>query len=111
MARELRHDTDWIVLPGRSLAEIEALAIRAAFFRHNGDLRKMRGELRISKSSLWRKLTKLGLHRRRDGRRLTEGDLARAFFRHCQSIAVELSIHDSTLLKWINKRAPFAVEE
>ena|SRR5713226_1707707 len=110
MARVMRRETDWLILPGKTFAEIEAAAIRSSFLRHNGNQRAMRAELQCSRSTLHRKLAKLGLRRRRV-RHLTEADLARAFHKHRHSIAAELNIHDSTLIRWINKRAPFAVEE
>ena len=52
---------DWIDLRGRTLREIEGLAIRASFMRHQGKRRAMMRELGISKSSLLRKLDALGL--------------------------------------------------
>jgi transcriptional regulator with PAS, ATPase and Fis domain len=109
--RTLRPETEWLILPGKTLAEIETAAIRSSFIRHNGNRRKMLNELQCARSTLYRKLAKLGLRRRRDGRRLIETDLARAFYKHCESIAAELNIYDSTLLKWINKHAPFGVED
>jgi transposase-like protein len=112
MPRMLRPETDWIILPGKTLAEIETIALKSSFIRNNGSTAKIRRELRVSKSNLLRRLDKLGLRTRGRKRwRLTEADLARAFFRHCTSIAAELNISDSTLTKWINKRAPFGVEE
>ena len=104
---------DLIVLPGRTLAEVEEAAIRAAFVRHNGRRRPMMRELQISKMTILRKLSKLGL--RTSGkprpRHLQEADIARAFQRHRHEIAAEVKISDSTLIRWINKCAPFAVEE
>ncbi len=52
---------DWVNLRGRTLEEIEALAIRAAFARHRGNRRAIMAELGLSKSSLLRKLDQLGL--------------------------------------------------
>jgi DNA-binding NtrC family response regulator len=48
-------------LRGRTLEELETMAIRAAFERHNGVRRAMSKDLGIAKSSLLRKLAKLGL--------------------------------------------------
>ena len=53
----------WIDLRGKTLQELEELAIRAAFERHAGNRRRMMAELGISKSSLLRKLDALGLRR------------------------------------------------
>ncbi len=46
---------------GRTLEELETMAIRAAFERHHGVRRAMSKDLGIAKSSLLRKLSKLGL--------------------------------------------------
>jgi len=104
---------DLILLPGRSLAQIEDAAIRSAFSRFNGHRGKMRRELRISKSSLLRKLAKLGLRttRKQRPRHLQEEDIARAFEKHRRQIAEELGIADSTFIRWLNKSAPFRVDE
>jgi DNA-binding NtrC family response regulator len=48
-------------LRGRTLEELETMAIRAAFERHGGVRRAMSKDLGIAKSSLLRKLSKLGL--------------------------------------------------
>lgn len=103
----------WVFLPGRTLADVEADAIRACFERTKGNRQRMIRELGISKSSLLRKLDRLGLRHRvpRLVRALRERDLERAFERHRKQIATELRIHDSTLLRWLNSKAPFAVEE
>jgi DNA-binding NtrC family response regulator len=50
-----------VSLRGRTLEELEQLAIRAAFERHGGVRRAMSKELGIAKSSLLRKLSALGL--------------------------------------------------
>jgi transcriptional regulator with PAS, ATPase and Fis domain len=104
---------DLIVLPVRTLAQVEEAAIRSAFARLNGNRVRIMRELRISKSALLRKLAKLGLRtpRKERPRHLQEADITRAFERHRREIAAELRIHDSTLIRWINKSAPFAVEE
>jgi DNA-binding NtrC family response regulator len=52
-------------LAGRSLAEIEELAIRAAFARHNGRRLRIMRELGIGKTTLLRKLDELNLRSRR----------------------------------------------
>jgi DNA-binding NtrC family response regulator len=52
-------------LAGRSLAEIEELAIRAAFARHNGRRPRIMRELGIGKTTLLRKLDELNLRSRR----------------------------------------------
>lgn len=102
-----------ISLPGRTLAEVEEAAIRAAFVRHNGRRRPMMRELQISKMTILRKLSKLGLRAagKPKVRHFQEADVARAFQRHRHDIAAELKISDPTLIRWINKCAPFAVEE
>jgi len=102
---------EWVVLPGKTLAQIEDAAVRAAHARHNGIHARMQRELGISKMGLLRKLDKLGLRTPRRTRYLTEADLARAFHKHRMSIAAELRIQDSTFIRWLNTRAPFAVEE
>jgi DNA-binding NtrC family response regulator len=53
--------TDWVSLRGRTLEQLEAMAIRASFERHRGNRRAMMKELGVSKSSLLRKLDLLGL--------------------------------------------------
>lgn len=112
MPSDLPPETSWVVLPGKTLAEIEIAAIRSSFLRQNGNRRKMRAELGISKSNLLRKMDQLGLRKRQVIQwRLTEAMLSTAFERHCSTIAVELNIKASTLTKWINARAPFQVEE
>jgi DNA-binding NtrC family response regulator len=50
-----------VSLRGRTLDELEQLAIRASFERNNGVRRAMSKELGIAKSSLLRKLSALGL--------------------------------------------------
>ena len=107
----LRSETEWVVLPGKTLAQIEEAAIRSAHVRHGGNHTRMRRELAISKMALLRKLDRLGLRKPLRPRHLTEADLARAFYEHRRSIAAELKIHDSTFIRWLNTRAPFAVEE
>src|SRR4051812_1520591 len=109
----LTQRAQWVFLPGRSLADVEADAIRACFERTKGNRRQMARELGLSKSTLLRKLDRLGLRHRtpRLLRRLREQDLERAFKRHRRQIAMELRIQDSTLLRWLNSKAPFAVEE
>jgi DNA-binding NtrC family response regulator len=54
---------DWIDLRGRTLADLEALAIRASWQRHSGNRKAMMRELGLSKSSLLRKLDGLGLRK------------------------------------------------
>ena len=104
---------DLISLPGLSLAQVEEAAIRSAFARHNGRRRPMMRELRLSKMTLLRRLSKLGL--RTSGkprpRHLQEADILRAFQRHRHEIAAELKISDSPLIRGINKCVPFAVAE
>jgi DNA-binding NtrC family response regulator len=51
----------WLYLPGMSLEKVELAAIKAAHARHLGHRRSMQEELKISKSSLIRKLDELGL--------------------------------------------------
>lgn len=102
---------DLISLPGRTLASLEDEAIRSAFVRLKGTRSRMMRELQISKSSLLRKLVKLGLRGKQTPRHLQEADIARAFLRHRRMIAVELRIQDSTFVRWLNSKAPFAVEE
>ena len=58
---------DWIDLRGRTLRELEGLAIRASFARNKGHRRAMMRELGISKSGLLRKLDALGLRQPRGG--------------------------------------------
>jgi DNA-binding NtrC family response regulator len=50
-----------VALGGRTLEELEAMAIRASFLRNHGVRRAMARELGIAKSSLLRKLAQLGL--------------------------------------------------
>ena len=50
-----------IDLRGRTLEQIEALAIRSAWERHRGQRGAMARELGIARSSLLRKLDELGL--------------------------------------------------
>ena len=76
---------DWLFLHGKSLREIEAGAIRA--------------------------LKRLGLGTRSKLIHLTDGELARTFERHRRKMAAELGISDSTLMRWLNKTAPFATRE
>jgi hypothetical protein len=112
MPRVIRIDIDWLAIPGKTLLEIETAAIRSSFVRHNGNRTKMRHELQMSRTNLLVKLDRLGLRKTRVPRRcLKEPAIARAFWRHCQTITAELNIQDTTLLKWINRHAPFAIEE
>ena len=111
MPRALHSETEWLLLPGKTLAEIEAAAIRSAFLRHGGNRTRMRAELKISRMGLLRKLDLLGLRGPRKVRHLREIDIARAFQKHRKAIAAELKIRDSTLMRWLNSKAPFAVEE
>src|SRR6266481_4511470 len=97
---------DVISLPGRTLADVEEAAIRSAFARFGGHRPRMMRELRISKSGLLRKLSKLGLRTARTPRHRQEADIARAFMRHRREIAAELRIADSTFIRWLNKSAP-----
>jgi two-component system response regulator GlrR len=53
-------------LRGRTLEELEAIAIRAAFERHRGHRRAIIAELGISRSNLLRKLDQLGLRPREE---------------------------------------------
>jgi len=55
---------DVVELRGRTLEELEAIAIRAAFDRHRGHRRAIIAELGISRSNLLRKLDQLGLRPR-----------------------------------------------
>jgi DNA-binding NtrC family response regulator len=55
---------DVVELRGRTLEELEAIAIRAAFERHRGHRRAIIAELGISRSNLLRKLDQLGLRPR-----------------------------------------------
>jgi DNA-binding NtrC family response regulator len=48
-------------LRGRTLGELEELAIRSAHARHGGNRRAISRELGIARSSLLRKLDRLGL--------------------------------------------------
>ena len=57
---------DVVELPGRTLEELEGIAIRAAFERHRGHRRAMVAELGISRSNLLRKLDQLGLRGREE---------------------------------------------
>jgi len=57
---------DVVELRGRTLEELEAIAIRAAFDRHRGHRRAIIAELGISRSNLLRKLDQLGLRPRDD---------------------------------------------
>ena len=57
---------DVIELRGRTLEELEAIAIRAAFERHRGHRRAIIAELGISRSNLLRKLDQLGLRPREE---------------------------------------------
>ena len=54
-------DADWILLRGRTIRELEAIAIHAAFIRHSGKRRAIMKELGLSKSTLLRRLDALGL--------------------------------------------------
>ncbi|TMB29831.1 MAG: FHA domain-containing protein [Deltaproteobacteria bacterium] len=58
---------DVVELRGRTLEELEAIAIRAAFERHRGHRRAIIAELGISRSNLLRKLDQLGLRSRDEG--------------------------------------------
>jgi transposase len=100
-------------LPGLSLARVEEAAIRAAFVRLNGNRRAMARELRVSRSTLLRKLARYGLRvpRKQKPRHLLEEDIARAFEWHRRQLVEDLRIADSTFIRWLNKSAPFAVEE
>ncbi|HEY2031319.1 MAG TPA: hypothetical protein VGH20_19145 [Myxococcales bacterium] len=112
MPREMRAETDWILLPGKTLEEIETIAIKASFARNNRSRGKTMRELQIAKTTLLRKLDRLGLRNKPRGRWvLTEAVLEQVFSRHCAKIVAELNINRSTLIRWINKRAPFAVDE
>jgi two-component system response regulator HydG len=57
---------DLVELRGRTLEELEAIAIRAAFERHRGHRRAIIAELGISRSNLLRKLDQLGLRPREE---------------------------------------------
>jgi len=48
-----------------TLAKIEEAAIRASFDRHRGNRRHMRAELGIGRTTLLRKLDRLGLRKPR----------------------------------------------
>ena len=65
---------DWVNLRGRTLEQIEGLAIRACYHRHGGNRRAMMKELGLSKSSLLRKLDSLGLRGSLPGEGETEGE-------------------------------------
>ena len=56
-----------VSLRGRTLDELEALAIRSSYLRHAGARRSVCAELGIARSSLLRKLSALGLRSPRDG--------------------------------------------
>jgi DNA-binding NtrC family response regulator len=60
-AEEPGEASDLVDLRGRTLGELEALAVRAAWERHGGRRRVMAQELGIARSSLLRKLDELGL--------------------------------------------------
>src|SRR4051794_22561738 len=101
-------DLDPLLLPaGLTLAEVEAAMIRASFARNGGIRCRVSAELQISKSSLLRKLTKLGLRTPRKPRHLQEADIARSFRRHRRRLVAELGILDATFVRWLNKNAPF----
>jgi hypothetical protein len=104
---------DVVQLNGKTLAEVEAAAIRSAFFRLRGSRAQMRKELGISKSALLAKLDRLGLRNQKlyVSHRLTERAIALAFFKHCHAIMREVRISERTLMQWINSRAPFAIQE
>ena len=107
----LHIEGNWLFLPGRSLAEIEAAALRAAFVRFKGNRAAIGRAMGLSRFSVLRKLARLGLRQPRRVLHLREQDIARAFERLRQAIVTELKIHDSTLARWLNKQGPFAVEE
>ena len=54
-----------IRLEGKTLGELEELAIRACFARHAGNWRRMVDELGIGKATLLRKMDLLGLRKPR----------------------------------------------
>jgi transcriptional regulator with PAS, ATPase and Fis domain len=108
---QLSVNRDWIMLRGRTLAQIEALAIRSSFARNKGVVMRIKRELEIARSTLYRKLDLLGLHKGRPPRHLRNADIARCVLNHRKAIAKELKIADSTLIRWLNKRAPFRHEE
>jgi len=60
-ASEANDPRELVDLRGRTLEQIEALAIRAAWERHGGQRGAMARELGIARSSLLRKLDELGL--------------------------------------------------
>ena len=103
---------DWGVLRGRTLPQIEAAAVRSSYLRNKGVVAHTRKELGIARTTLWRKLGRLGLRNSRPRvRHLREADIARAFQRHRKAIAKELMISDSTLVRWLNKMVPLAPED
>ncbi|MFL5251033.1 MAG: helix-turn-helix domain-containing protein, partial [Myxococcales bacterium] len=57
---------DLVDLRGRTLEELEGIAIRAAFDRHHGNRRAILVELGTSRSNLLRKLDQLGLRSREE---------------------------------------------
>ncbi|MFL5451546.1 MAG: sigma 54-interacting transcriptional regulator [Myxococcales bacterium] len=57
---------DLVDLRGRTLEELEGIAIRAAFDRHRGNRRAILAELGTSRSNLLRKLDQLGLRSREE---------------------------------------------
>jgi transcriptional regulator with PAS, ATPase and Fis domain len=101
---------DWIMLRGRTLAQIEAAAVRSSYLRHKGVQWRVREELGVSRSTIKRKLARLGL-RKSKVRHLREIDIARVFRRHRKAIAKELMISDSTLVRWLNKVVPLTPED
>lgn len=100
---------DWIMLRGRTLGQIEAAAVRSSYLRNNGNVSAMRRELGLAKTTIYRRLRRLGLCRNGPRvRHLRESDIAQAFQRHRRAILKELQISDSTLLAWLAKVSPLA---
>jgi transcriptional regulator with PAS, ATPase and Fis domain len=105
-------DRDWIMLRGRTLAQIEAAAVRSSYLRNKGCVSAMRRELGLARTTIWRKLRRLGLGKTGPRvRHLREIDIARAFQRHRKAIAKELQISDSTLVTWLNRVSPLTPDE
>jgi transcriptional regulator of acetoin/glycerol metabolism len=60
-----RAESDLISLNGKTLEEIEAIAIRACFQRNKGKIRHTAKELGLSRSTMHTKLDALGLRKTR----------------------------------------------
>ena len=60
-ASRVGQSAEWIILPGRTLAQLEESIYRAAYARHGGCRYTMQAELRVSRSTLFRALKRHGL--------------------------------------------------